>query len=195
MNENAINVLTVQTICVEVCITLRHLRFFFNIFLFISFFSPDNCERHRQIFRNSSPLTAPSFFPTNCQLAWLFNCASPGFSIVCGIIPCLSLMGSRWISSFSGSVCMRLGIFSYFSITLSFLRFLAWTGSLQNKTHQCITFTDGQFVTLTFNNIELINHKHISNFVQFNFTILLVGFKQFKQTTANFPDCCGLPAT
>lgn len=47
-------------------------------------------------------------------------------------MPLLSLMGSRWMSSFSGSVCKRLGTFSYFSITLSCFRFLTWTGSLEN---------------------------------------------------------------
>lgn len=59
-------------------------------------------------------------------------CVLPGFSTAWGIMPLLSLMGSRWMSSFSGSVCKRLGTFSYFSITLSCFRFLMWTGSLKN---------------------------------------------------------------
>lgn len=62
-----------------------------------------------------------------CRVMWWHT---PGFSMDWGIRPLLSLMGSRWMSSFSSFCCIFLGIFSYFSTGCSDLRFLACTGAL-----------------------------------------------------------------
>ena len=61
------------------------------------------------------------------------NNHKPGFSMLCGMRRVLSLIGRRWMSSFSSFFFILRGFFSYVAAACSALRFLACTGALSDS--------------------------------------------------------------